>query len=265
MPRSLPAVIHRDRDSMLEKSVYTRLEQTIRRKLAVIAQDLIAGKITRQAAYAAGNTEIRNATLTAFRVGKSVGVGVRSTGVTLTRPEFNRATLMGAFQAAKLRSWLLSSEPLVKPGLQGVGPRLDMYALSLHGAYQTGLGFGLLQAASVAKGMRLLEDDPIWLWKRSSAPAVASCKDCIAREARSKMQPYTLTELLTIGFPATGHTQCLTRCRCHIELVPIVGSGLLASILKARSHRRTKPTAYWGVVDPDTIAGLGPGKVGPGK
>lgn len=250
---------------MMEKAQYTRLEQQVRRRLALTSEALLLARVTRQRAYATASAEITAATVVAFQQGKGVGIGKRAISARLTAPELARAKGMAANQCARLRSWLLSTAPLQPPGVQGVGPRLDMYGLSLHAAYQTGLAFGLLQAASAAKGMALMEDDPIWLWKRSQALAVASCTDCIAREARARVTPYSLTELLTIGFPAQGHTKCLTRCRCHIELIPGIGSGLAAEVLKARAHRRAKPTAYHGVVSPDVVAILPKGKVGPGR
>lgn len=258
MPRSLPAVIYRDREAMLSKAEYTRLEQQVRRKLAVSAQGLITGRMTPSTAYMRATGEIKKATLHAFHLGKAVGAGRRVAATVMTSAEVNRANDMADYQCARLRAWLLAGQPLERPGVQGIGPRLDMYGLSLHAAYQTGLAFGLLQAAANAKGMALLEDDPIWLWKRSKAVGIQSCADCIEREKRSAITPYTLTELLTLGFPASGHTKCLTRCRCFVVLTGVAADD----IMTARAHRRAKSTAYHGVVDPTTTKTLPRGKVG---
>ena len=272
MPRSLPAVITADRASMLEKAAYTRLEQQARRRVAVVAEGLAAGNVTRQGAYNVVAAEIKASTTHAFRLGKAVGVGHRAVLVPMTPAEQRRATAQADYQCARLRAWLLAPQPLVGPPhllvgprQMGVGPRLDMYALALHGAYQTGLAFGLLQAASRAKGVALLEDDPLWRWVRSrDVTAIRSCADCIAREARSRVTPYTLTELLTLGFPASGMgtgTACRSRCRCQCVLVATHGDA----ILTARAHRRVKPTSYHGTVDPATLLVLPAGRVGPGK
>jgi hypothetical protein len=237
------------RDAGLSKASYTRLENKTRRVIGAISEQLDKGTISRDVAFRLVSTKLQEAIPEAFRLGKAVGWGSRHHPVILTPAEYQRTRAISGEQCARLRAWLLAPGPLVRPGVQRIGPRLDMYALSLHGAYQTGLAFGLLQAASGQKGMSLYEDDPIWLWERSTDPGVCACKDCIAREQRSLAQPYTLVELLTIGFPATGGTRCLTRCRCRVRIIDDSGS----QILTKRAHHRAKSTAYHGVVDPRTV------------
>lgn len=245
-------VVYSGRDAGLSKAAYTRLESRTRREIAGMAQMLEHDTATRNEAYRYVAAKVQFATMEAFRLGKAVGWGVRHTPVILTPGEAQRATNLSRVQCGRLRSWLLAPGPLVKPGVQGIGPRLDMYGLSIHAAYQTGLTFGLLQAASDQKGMQILQDDPVWLWERSKDPGICSCRGCMAREARSRVQPYTLTELLTIGLPAQGHTPCLTRCRCRVRLIDAFG----ADILTRRAHHRAKSTAYHGVVDPTTAKTL---------
>lgn len=242
----------------LGKGAYTKLESRLRRDVQKAATALDNGG-ARNAAYSSVTALLRPGAREAMLWGKRVGMGGKP--VLLTRAEEARAIALADGQAAHLRAWLLSAAPLVKPGGMGIGPRLDMYALSIHAAYQTGMAFGLLQSASNEKGMALYQDDPLWLWERSHAPGIASCSDCMERERRSLTLPYTLTELIGIGFPSSGHTKCLSRCRCSLRLIPAFGGEILA----ARAHRKAKPTAYHGVVSPDALAAAHALTVGPGK
>ena len=242
----------------LGKGSYTKLESRLRRDMSAAAASLSSGQISRTSAFLSLSPALTAATREAMLWGKRVGMG--GAACLLTPGEERLAAQMGATQTAFLRAWLTSSGPLVKPGGQGIGPRLDLYALSIHSAFQMGLSLGLLQAASNEKGIALLQGDPVWIWQLSHAPGLQSCSDCMDRARRSLQVPYTLTELMTIGFPAQGKTKCLTRCRCRLRLSDLFGDA----ILRARAHGRAKPTAYHGVVDPDTLAQVHPLTVGPG-
>lgn len=242
-----------------QKAVYTKTESRLRRAVAAVAESLDADKVTRSQAFLRLLPSLHSATREALLTGKRVGMG--GTAVLLAPAEEARAKALYDAQSARLRAWLLSSAPLTAPGGMGVGPRLDMYALSIYAAYETGLVLGLLQAASNEKGIALYQDDPLWLWERSHAPGLASCADCTAREAASRRTPYSLTQLLALGLPGSGKTKCLTRCRCRVRLIDAFGDALL----RARAHHRAKPTAYQGVVDPKTLAATHGATVGPGK
>ncbi len=265
-----------------QKALYTRAESRLRRTLGSVAQRLDAGEILPHVAFFKAALPLRDATRECFLLGKRVGMG--GLPVLLTPAEEARAALLYDTQAAHLRAWLMGGGPVTKAGGAGVGPRMDMYALSVHAAYQAGLAFGLLQSASNlssashgmgVKGTALHQDDPLWLWERSRAPGLASCADCTAREVASRTVPYSLTQLLAIGFPAGGKTRCLSRCRCRVRLrdgflTPSFNSsggeaGGMGAVLRARAHGRAKPTAYHGVASPDALAAAHGATVGPGR
>ena len=225
------------------KAQYTHHESRVRRAVSSIAESLAKGDVTPMHAFGRLAPLLKDAHRQAFLLGKRVGSGGYI--VLLTTPELKRVDALADAQISLLRQWL--SGPLVKPGGVGVGPRADMYALACYASYQTGLAFGLLQVASGEKGMALYQDDPIWEWRRSKAPGLQSCADCVKRE---KGGPYSLTQLLTMGMPGAGKTKCLSRCRCRLVLIASFGSD----ILRARTHRRAQSTGYHGIADPETLA-----------
>lgn len=247
--------------SQLSKSAYTRLEAHARRVVQEAADEL-AKTGDRSLCFRRVAGVLDTGTGQAFRYGKQVGLGVfaKSGAMPLYAGERARVQELTTGQTARLRAWLLSGEPLQAPGQPAARVRLDMYALSLHGAYQEGLAFGLLQAGSQHKGIALAQDDAVWLWVTKPGLPLAVCRDCLERAQKSRGTPYTLGELLLIGFPATGCTRCLTRCRCHVELSPVAGN----EILQARAHRRTASTAFYGVVDPLTRQAVHGNTVGKG-
>lgn len=237
--------------SQLSKGAYARLEAHMRRNAQAAAEQL--AKTGDRAACFKSVSDLLTAEMgTALRLGKQVGLGSRALfGYSrLSRKEQDQTKKLAGEQVKHLGSWLKSSEPLQSPGQPSPAIRLDMYALSIHGAYQAGLAFGLLSSASAAKGMKLEMDDPIWLWVNHPGKPLAVCSDCLARARLSRFAPYSLNDLIKIGFPGSGSTRCKTRCRCHIQLI----AGASTTALTARAKRGSASTKYYGVVDPHTLS-----------
>lgn len=63
------------------------------------------------------------------------------------------------------------------------------------------------------------------LWKRN--PAAESCEDCIQFEVMGwqKIEPWPFTVGGKRAFPGSGHTMCLTACRCGLNFRRFSGSN----------------------------------------